>query len=60
MKLAELLEHLNKLDQNGLYKEADDITEKMKDDPCWEGYEMIGEKEKNGKKVPNCVPKKKD
>lgn len=26
------------------------------DDPCWEGYEMIGFKEKNGKKVPNCVP----
>ena len=26
------------------------------DDPCWEGYEMIGWKTKNGKKVPNCVP----
>lgn len=26
--------------------------------PCWEGYEAIGMKEKNGKKVPNCVPKK--
>ena len=25
--------------------------------PCWEGYEMIGMKNKNGKKVPNCVPK---
>jgi len=24
---------------------------------CWEGYEAIGMKEKNGKKVPNCVPK---
>jgi len=24
--------------------------------PCWEGYEMIGYKMKNGKKVPNCVP----
>lgn len=23
--------------------------------PCWEGYEMIGYKTKNGKKVPNCV-----
>lgn len=34
---------------------------KMKEkDPCWEGYEMIGEKEKDGKQVPNCVPKKKD
>ncbi len=24
--------------------------------PCWKGYEMIGFKMKNGKKVPNCVP----
>ena len=23
--------------------------------PCWEGYEMVGWKMKNGKKVPNCV-----
>lgn len=30
----------------------------MKDDPCWDGYEMVGKKEKNGKEVPNCVPKK--
>lgn len=27
--------------------------------PCWEGYEQVGFKTKNGKKVPNCVPKKK-
>lgn len=25
-------------------------------DPCWKGYEQFGTKEKNGKKVPNCVP----
>lgn len=24
--------------------------------PCWDGYEMVGWKQKNGKKVPNCVP----
>jgi hypothetical protein len=30
---------------------------KMEDgDPCWEGYEMIGWKMLDGKKVPNCVP----
>lgn len=23
---------------------------------CWDGYEQIGMKEKNGKQVPNCVP----
>ena len=26
------------------------------DDPCQAGYEMIGFKMKNGKRVPNCVP----
>jgi 8-oxo-dGTP pyrophosphatase MutT (NUDIX family) len=25
-------------------------------DPCWEGYEQFGMKEKDGKQVPNCVP----
>ena len=25
------------------------------DNPCWEGYEMIGTKEKDGVRVPNCV-----
>lgn len=29
-----------------------------KKDPCWKDYEQVGMKEKNGKKVPNCVPKK--
>lgn len=28
-------------------------------DPCWDGYEQIGMKEKKGRMVPNCVPKKK-
>lgn len=27
-------------------------------DACWDGYEAIGMKDKNGKKVPNCVPVK--
>lgn len=35
------------------------LAEKKKD-PCWTGYEAIGMKEKNGKKVPNCVPKNED
>lgn len=39
----------------------DDVPEQglaAEDDqnPCWEGYEMIGMKEVDGKKVPNCVP----
>lgn len=28
------------------------------DDACWEGYEAVGMKEKDGKQVPNCVPTK--
>lgn len=37
---------------------VDEAKKKMKgDDPCWDGYEMIGKKKKNGKEVPNCVPK---
>lgn len=28
------------------------------EDPCWDGYEMVGHKMKDGKEVPNCVPKK--
>ena len=42
------------------------LAEKLKskkvkedDDPCWDDYEMIGMKKKNGKEVPNCVPKRK-
>jgi hypothetical protein len=27
-----------------------------KEDPCWEGYHMVGMKDKDGIQVPNCVP----
>ena len=37
-----------------------EFAEKMKNDPCWKGYEAVGMKTKNGRKVPNCVPVKKD
>ncbi len=36
----------------------DDIDIVEDDDPCWKDYERVGTKKKNGKKVPNCVPKK--
>ncbi len=35
----------------------DIISEKAPENVCWPGYEMIGFKYKNGKKMPNCVPK---
>ena len=28
-----------------------------KTDPCWDDYEMLGMKDKNGRQVPNCIPK---
>jgi hypothetical protein len=34
----------------------EDFAEKMKDDPCWKGYQMVGMKPGKGGKVPNCVP----
>lgn len=35
-------------------KELDLIEQELKE-PCWDGYEMIGYKILDGKKVPNCV-----
>ena len=35
---------------------ASDVRAKDKDDPCQPGYEQYGMKNKNGRKVPNCVP----
>jgi hypothetical protein len=51
--------HTHELDGQTWYMPCDshDIEElKDKDDPCWDGYVMIGHKMKDGKKVPNCVP----
>lgn len=31
-------------------------TDLIDPNPCWDGYEPIGHKIKDGKKVPNCVP----
>jgi hypothetical protein len=47
-------------DPDNIKKETISIEEakKMKgEDPCWDSHEMVGMKMKNGKKVPNCVPK---
>lgn len=51
--------HTHELDGQIWYMPCDTHElEKLKDadDPCWEGYEMVGFKTENGKKVPNCVP----
>jgi hypothetical protein len=36
---------------------SDLLGESKNDNPCWDGYEQIGMKMKDGKEVPNCVPK---
>lgn len=58
--------HRKQIEALGTAKKSNDIITEMnimklnlmkKDDPCWEGYEAIGMKDKDGKQVPNCVPK---
>lgn len=35
-----------------------DLFESLRtENPCWKGYKPVGTKEKNGRTVPNCVPK---
>jgi DNA repair exonuclease SbcCD ATPase subunit len=43
--------------QKAIDKKEKNEEVKMKDDPCWKDYKMVGMKKKNGKDVPNCVPK---
>lgn len=42
--------------EEGYIALGDDIEITEDEDPCWDGYEMVGMKEKGGKEVPNCVP----
>jgi hypothetical protein len=37
---------------------ADEMV--SEDDPCWKDHKQVGMKEKNGKKVPNCVPEEEE
>ena len=38
------------------FKKLSEALKMKGEDPCWKGYQMVGMKDKNGKKVPNCVP----
>lgn len=62
-----VLSELGDLDKSGSVgyeglTDAAPISQKRRsvkeEKPCWKGYEAIGMKKKNGKKVPNCVPVK--
>ena len=46
-----------RLSENDIEKLVKKIIKEDKGkSPCWKGYEAVGMKTKNGKKVPNCVP----
>ncbi|WLW38155.1 hypothetical protein [Halorubrum tailed virus BLv36] len=41
-------------DQLNMAEKYDSIS--LEEDPCWDGYVMVGTKQENGQTVPNCVP----
>lgn len=47
-----------KMELSGIKKPVK--MEEETDGPCWEGYEQIGTKIKDGVEVPNCVPIKEE
>lgn len=47
----------NKLLFEKLTRWATNRIDETKDDPCWDSHKQVGMKTKNGKQVPNCVPK---
>lgn len=51
--LSKYLKQSNTKDTESSTEEKDMIREES----CWEGYKQIGMKDKDGKKVPNCVKK---
>ena len=59
-KQANVIEgHIDKMKGDGPPMQSAFAKKKSKKkDPCWKGYEMIGMKKKGGRKVPNCVPRK--
>jgi hypothetical protein len=54
MKLEEL--YRIRLELNGAKIAPKNMEDEGLEGACWEGYEPIGMKEKDGKMVPNCVP----
>jgi len=39
-------------------KDSKDSLKNPMNNPCWQGYQPVGTKVKDGRTVPNCVPKK--
>ena len=51
-------EEYMKVDESECGDEVEEEKKMKGKDPCWDGYEMAGTKEKDGKTVPNCIPSK--
>jgi len=58
MKLINLIPHNFTIAKVLTQQEVNEVFEEM-ENPCWKGYQMVGTKKKDGKEVPNCVPKSK-
>lgn len=58
MTTNENLEPLSDEDITKNYVSDDEHEDKWNnlEKACWSGYKQVGMKDKNGKKVPNCVP----
>jgi hypothetical protein len=39
-------------------RRVEEMDNPFKKKPCWDNYEMVGTKKKDGRTVPNCVPQK--
>ena len=52
-EITKLIKSFKKDEDDGGNLEGSNFSDA---DPCWEGYQQIGMKEKDGKSVPNCVP----
>jgi hypothetical protein len=47
--------HEHEVEGDTYYMPCENHDQELKA-PCWDGYEQIGTKKKDGKEVPNCVP----
>ena len=56
-KYPKALLHLEDKTGKRLFSESVDVKEENDDNPCWDGYQQLGMKPKDGKQVPNCVKK---
>ena len=51
--ILQVMRDLESKKNKGYVESTEELEE---EDPCWDGYEQVGMKDKGGKEVPNCVP----